>query len=72
MINRGVVFEFTYDEGKEAVFLDEKVQVPDQVGFHPSETCVTKSRESVFSGAKSYQDSLNFGISPSGNTNVTP
>ena len=72
MINRGVIFEFTYDEGKEAVFLDEKVQVPDQVGFHPRETCATKSRESVFSGAKSYQDSLNFGISPSGNTNVTP
>ena len=70
LINCGVIFEFTYDEGKEAVFLDEKVQVPDQVGFHPRETCVTKSTENAFSGAKSYQDSLNFGISPSGNNSI--
>ena len=70
LINRGVIFEFTYDEGKEAIFFNEKVQVPDQVDFHPTETCVKMSGESVFSGAKSYQDSLNFGISPSGNTKV--
>lgn len=62
-----VIFEFTYEKGKEDYYLEKTVQVPDQVNFHATASCSAENRTSVYSGAKSYQDSLNFGINPSGN-----
>lgn len=60
------IFDFTYKEGKDAYYMDATVQVPDQVNFQPIASCSTNSRASVYSGAKSYQNSLNFGINAKG------
>lgn len=60
------IFDFTYKGGTEAYYMDTTVQVPDQVTFQPLESCSAKNRASVYSGAKSYQNSLNFGINPKG------
>lgn len=62
-----VIFDFTYHDGGEAYFLGTTVKVPDQVDFQPAETCAKMNQASVYSGEKSYQDSLSYGISTKGN-----
>lgn len=55
------IFEFTYKGEKEAFFQQTTVQVPDQVDFQARESCTRKSQSDAYSGAKSYQKSLNIG-----------
>lgn len=66
ILSTGVIFEFTYDKGKEAYFMDSPMQVPDQVNFQPASSCSTRHKSSVYSGAKSYQKSLNIGVDAGG------
>ena len=61
-----MVFAFTYQEKKESYFSDEVVQVPDQVSFQPIVSCSKRNKASVYSGEKSYQKSLNYGIDAKG------
>lgn len=62
------IFDFTYNQvpKKEAYFIDAIVQVPDQVNFQPVASCSTQNKASVYSGEKSYQKSLNYGIDAKG------
>lgn len=60
------IFDFTYDENKDAYFLGSSMQVPDQVNFQPLSSCSKDHRNSVYSGAKSYQKSLNIGFNVGG------
>lgn len=66
------IFDFTYQEGKEAYFVnqggkDTVVDVPDQVNFQPVASCSMENKASVYSGEKSYQKSLNYGVDAKGN-----
>ena len=61
-----MVFAFTYQENKESYFSDKVVQVPDQVNFQPLVSCSSRNKASVYSGEKSYQKSLNYGIDAKG------
>lgn len=62
------IFEFTYDEGKTAYsYVDgETVSVPDQVNFQPQASCSRNRQNNLYSGAKSYQKSLDFGLNVGG------
>ena len=60
------IFDFTYERGKDAFFRGKTVLVPDQVNFQPLESCSAKGHSSAYSGEKSYQKSLNFGIGAGG------
>jgi len=60
------IFELTYNDGKEAYFVDATVKVPDQVSFQPTRSCTQVNKSSVYSGAKSYQKELNIGIDAGG------
>lgn len=60
------IIEFTYKENKDADFRDTTVKVPDQVEFRPISTCAAQSKANVYSGSKSYQKSLNYGINVEG------
>ena len=60
-----VIFEFTYNRNKSA-YVDGPVAVPDQVNYQPQASCTKDSQNNVYSGAKSYQESLNFGVNAGG------
>lgn len=64
------IFEFTYEDGKEAFFQQTTVQVPDQVNFQARESCTRRSQSDAYSGAKSYQSSLNIGGGVGGEYNL--
>lgn len=63
-----VVFEFTYNEGKTA-YMNGPMSVPDQVNFQPSSSCSQNTKRTIYSGAKSYQKSLDFGLNAGGTYN---
>ena len=60
------IFDFTYEKKKDAYFADTTVSVPDQVNFQPLSSCSKQNRANAYSGAKSYQKSLNFGVDAGG------
>ncbi len=66
VLSTRVVFDFTYERGKEVFHMGQSLQVPDQVNFQPQDSCSANSQISVYSGARSYQNSLKLGASPGG------
>jgi hypothetical protein len=65
LVNR-IIFDFSYDEGKEAYYSGKVVKVPDQVNFQPIESCSARKHASAYSGEKSYQKSLKYGVNAKG------
>ena len=61
------IFNLTYSMGREGFYGGNTVAIPDQVNFHPTQTCMKKSSTRVYSGQTSYQNELerniNAGIS---------
>ena len=49
------IIEFTYDEGKTAIYNGMEYQVPDQVEFSSAESCAAIESTTAYSGSKSYQ-----------------
>lgn len=66
ILSTRTIFDFTYDEGREAFFRGKTVQVPDQVNFQPSSSCTRTSQNRAYSGAKSYQRALDLGVNAGG------
>lgn len=66
ILSTRAIFDFTYDKGKEAFFMDKTVRVPDQVKFQPSDSCAKEFQSRAYSGAKSYQRALNFNVNAGG------
>ena len=62
------IFKLSYDTNKLSV--DRKFSVPDQVYFSPRDSCLSKSKKSVVSGAKSYQRELSIYVQASGEANL--
>ena len=61
------IFNLTYSMGREGYYGDKTVAVPDQVNFHPTQTCTAQSSTRAYGGQTSYQKELerniNAGIS---------
>ena len=60
------VFEFTYDKGNMAFYMGQALEIPDQVSFQSQNSCSARHQIKLYSGAKSYRDSLKLGASPGG------
>ena len=60
------IFGFTYDEGKMGNYMQESMDVPDQVNFQAFASCSSSKTESVYSGSKSYQSNLAVGVEADG------
>jgi hypothetical protein len=60
------IFDFTYNEGKQANYLGEAMNVPDQVNFHATESCSASEVNRAYSGAASYRDDLSLGVEVEG------
>ena len=64
------IFNLTYSMGREGYYRGKTVAVPDQVNFHPTQTCTRQSLTRAYSGQTSYQKELerniNAGISGTG------
>ena len=60
------IFGFTYDEGKMGNYLQESMDVPDQVIFHAFASCSSSRTENVYSGSQSYQSGLAVSVEAEG------
>ncbi|CAH3162231.1 unnamed protein product [Pocillopora meandrina] len=58
------VFKLSYDTNK--VSIGRQYLIPDQVSFAPRSSCVTTTKNEVFSGSKSYQNKLTVDVSANG------
>ena len=58
------VFKLSYDTNK--VSVGRQYLIPDQVSFAPRSSCVTTTKNEVFSGSKSYQNKLTVDVSANG------
>lgn len=58
------VFKLSYDTNK--VSIGRQYLIPDQVSFAARSSCVTTTKEEVFSGSKSYQKKLTVDVSANG------
>ena len=52
------IFNLTYMSNKEGRYGEKTVAVPDQVEFHPTKSCASRSRTKAYSGQSSYQGEL--------------
>ena len=52
------IFNLTYTSDKKGRYGDKTVAVPDQVEFHPTQSCASRSRTKAYSGQTSYQHEL--------------
>ena len=63
------IFNLTYTLNKEGRYSGKTVAVPDQVEFHPTQSCASRSSTRAYSGQTSYQNelkrSIKWGISGS-------
>ena len=61
------IFNLTYSMGREGYYGGKTVALPDQVNFHPIQSCMEESSTRAYSGQTSYQKELernvNAGIS---------
>lgn len=57
-----VIFDFTYTKNVDG----QELAVPDQVNFHPLSGCSGNGQGNFYSGAKSYQKSLDLGLNAGG------
>ena len=61
------IFNLTYSMGREGFYRGNTVAIPDQVNFHPTQSCMSQSSTRAYSGQTSYQNELerniNAGIS---------
>ena len=52
------IFNLTYTSDKKGRYGNKTVAVPDQVEFHPTQSCAYQSRKIAYSGQTSYQHEL--------------
>ncbi len=60
------VFEHTYSPGNEIYYQNQKMQVPDQVEFHQTQSCVESSSTKAYSGMTSYKNELSVNVDAEG------
>jgi hypothetical protein len=52
------IFNLTYSMGREGYYRGKTVAIPDQVNFHPTQSCTKQSSTRAYSGQTSYQKEL--------------
>ncbi len=52
------VFNHTYSQGNEVHYQGKRMQVPDQVTFHQTDSCVESQSTNAYSGQTSYRKEL--------------
>lgn len=60
------IFKHTYDNNKKAFYRGTEMDVPDQVEFHMTQSCVKKESSNAYSGETSYKKELSVNVEASG------